>query len=325
MKRDAPGQSVAGHAGVPQVEQPVLVWDKADGSKIEYPLGQTQPVVLGRDAENEIVLESKFVSKKHATVRYEGGQYVIEDLGSANGTRLNGAPVSISILTPGDSMEVGDQALRFIDRAEGRKKKASAAARGAAPLPPSNIGKLLRLATVALLFGGGLLFLLRFLVLGGGGGSAPPSLDDVALRNASGRWTLANQQPAPYSTNAAIVSRILAQAKTAGVDPNDALFDEARAQYASGRLLDAARLFSAVIERDPKREVAKMRLDEVKGELEGEIARHRAEAERMTSQLRFADAAGEWERVILLLEPADARVAAAKAGLEASRSRASTP
>lgn len=321
MMRDRPGQ--AGGVAPTPLDQPTLVWERADGTTADYPLAQSEPLTLGRDASSSIVLESGFVSKRHAIVRYEGGQFIVEDLRSANGTRLNGAPISISVLTPGDVIEVGDQVLRFIDRgADARAGSKKGRSRAAASSGPSAASKLLRLGAVALIFGGGLLLLLRMLFLGGDAGALAP----IDMPDTSGaRWTVdAASIPKP-STNAPIVTRVIEQAKTAGVNPNDALFDEGKTQYTSGRLVDAARLFAAVVEREPSREVAKIRLDEVRSELEGEIARHRAEAERMSSQLRFDDAAAEWERVLLLLEPSDVRVAPAKAGLDAARRRVRTP
>jgi pSer/pThr/pTyr-binding forkhead associated (FHA) protein len=315
MRREGPGQSQGGASG-PQVEFPTLVWEKPDGTQVDFPIAQTQPISLGREVGNTIVLDSNFVSKRHATVRYEGGQYIVEDLRSANGTRLNGAPVSISLLTPNDAIEVGDQTLRFVDRAGSGKKKG---ARGAAAPAGAGLGKLARLGGVALVFGGGLLMILRMLVLGGT--AAPPPIETLESSNAA-RWTLADQEPAPLSTNTPSILKIVDQAKIAGINANDALFDEGRTQYTSGRVLEAARLFAAVVERDPSREIAKIRLGEVRNELESEVARHRAEAERMVSQLRYDDAASEWERVLLLLEPQDARVALAKAGLDAARGHA---
>jgi hypothetical protein len=315
MRRDGPGQSQGGASG-PEVEFPTLVWEKADGSKLEFPIAQTQPISLGREVGNTVVLDSNFVSKRHATVRYEGGQYIVEDLRSANGTRLNGAPVSISLLTPGDAIEVGDQTLRFVDLAGSGKKKS---ARAGSAQASAGFGKLARLGGVALVFGGGLLMVLRMVVLGGG--STPPPMD-IVDNSSAGRWTLADKEPAPLSTGTPGILKIVDQAKIAGVNANDALFDEARTQYNAGRVLEAARLFAAVVERDPSREIAKIRLGEVRNELESEVAKHRAEAERMVGQLRYDDAASEWERVLLLLEPQDARVALAKAGLDAAKRHA---
>jgi hypothetical protein len=127
----------------------------------------------------------------------------------------------------------------------------------------------------------------------------------------------------PPAKDTPLIRRVLEQAQTAGVKPADALFDEAVNQYNTGRLLDAARLFAATLVHQPDHQPAKARLGEVQGELEAAIARHRAQAERLTNQLRDEDSVIEWERVLLLLEPNDPRVPAAKAGLDAAKQRVS--
>jgi hypothetical protein len=125
--------------------------------------------------------------------------------------------------------------------------------------------------------------------------------------------------PAPLAKDTPLIRQVLQQAQTAGVKPADALFDEAVNQYNAGRLLDAARLFAATLTHQPGHVPAKARLGEVQGELEVAIARHRAEAERLSNQLRYEDSVIEWERVLLLLEPNDPRVPLAKAGQDAAR------
>src|SRR5438874_627109 len=69
----------------------------------------TKPVVvLGRDPSVDIVLNSPGVSRQHARVTLQGYQYFIEDLGSSNGTFLNGQPISgPTVLHPNDQIELG--------------------------------------------------------------------------------------------------------------------------------------------------------------------------------------------------------------------------
>ena len=85
-----------------EMDQPTLVWQKADGSTVDIPIPPDEPVTLGRDASNMVVLQSTFVSKRHATVGIEGGQFVVRDLKSANGTRVNGETATLTPLAPGD-------------------------------------------------------------------------------------------------------------------------------------------------------------------------------------------------------------------------------
>lgn len=313
MRREGPGQR--SDYGAPVAERPVLAWHRADGTSVEYELVRDQPLTLGREPGNDVVLKSTFVSKQHAVVRYEGGQFLVEDLKSANGTRVNGAPVSVSLLTPGDTLEVGDQSLTFFDRAAPKPgKKESGGRAAAASGAPSPVAKMARLGGVALVFGLGLFLMLRFLLIG----NAPAPYDDGGGQQAAPAWPVPSGQ-APLANDSPLIQQVLAQAKTAGVNPADALYDEAVSQAGAGKLLEAARLFAAVVQRDPTRTIAKIRLNETRDQLEGSIATHHAEAERMMSQLRYEDAAFEWERLQSLLEPNDPRVPAAKAGLDAAR------
>src|SRR5438105_585872 len=71
-----------------------------------------QRIVLGRSAEADVPLDSTKVSRQHAElVRDPFDRWWVRDLGSRNGTRVNGVRVSESILQPGDVLEVGDFVL----------------------------------------------------------------------------------------------------------------------------------------------------------------------------------------------------------------------
>lgn len=75
----------------------------------DLPEGVTQ---VGRADENDVVLSGDLVSRKHCRVHVKGGGVVFEDLGSRNGTKLNGAPVVGSVdLKNGDVVGIGENAL----------------------------------------------------------------------------------------------------------------------------------------------------------------------------------------------------------------------
>ena len=73
----------------------------------------TQPITFGRSAENAVRLTSTLASRVHAELRPEAGGYVLRDLGSANGTWVNGELVAVHELRPGDEITIGDEAFRF--------------------------------------------------------------------------------------------------------------------------------------------------------------------------------------------------------------------
>ncbi|HUZ29073.1 MAG TPA: DUF3662 and FHA domain-containing protein [Solirubrobacteraceae bacterium] len=71
-------------------------------------------VTLGRSRQCDVVLDDANVSRQHAEIRPRGGSWVLTDLGSTNGSRLNGHPVEGSeVVRSGDEIELGATALRF--------------------------------------------------------------------------------------------------------------------------------------------------------------------------------------------------------------------
>lgn len=76
-----------------------------------WPLGES--AVVGRGADCAVRLEDGTVSRHHAQIAWEMVQYEVRDLGSQNGTSVNGVPVTQSALAPGDLLEVGLVQLRL--------------------------------------------------------------------------------------------------------------------------------------------------------------------------------------------------------------------
>ena len=69
---------------------------------------------IGRRSRNRLVLDTRGVSGEHAVVRRCGADFHIEDLGSTNGTLVNGRPVKKRVLRSGDSIEIGEYRLKFL-------------------------------------------------------------------------------------------------------------------------------------------------------------------------------------------------------------------
>lgn len=68
---------------------------------------------IGRQVDNDIVIESTNVSRRHAQIRWRFGRFVITDLGSRAGTRVNGEIVEAAVLQPGDVVGISDVNLIF--------------------------------------------------------------------------------------------------------------------------------------------------------------------------------------------------------------------
>lgn len=307
MRRESPGLSPI------EVVEPTLVWQRPDGvtEEVFVPLGR--PIVIGRAETNAIVVDSPFVSKAHASVACTGGQYFVEDLQSANGTRLNGAPIATSVLAPGDVIEIGDHQFTFVDRAAD-----GPARRSGGSTPGGGAMKFIRLGMAAGVTAMVLIVVLRMLMPTGSAPRAAPP-DDVppAPVAAADISALARH----VTSDSPRVVEVVNAAQLAGVDPADALFDDAQIQMRSARYFDAARLFAATLKARPDHPTAKARLDDALAELHRAATQLMAEADRQSSQLRWPEAIVTWEQVIAALPPGDPRVAQAKAGVAHARTR----
>lgn len=82
-----------------------------------FPLEGDQ-LTVGRDATNGVAINDAEVSRRHARLNFQGGKYVIEDLGSTNGTFVNGQRLTgPHVLKPGDVVAFGEQIVLMYDAA----------------------------------------------------------------------------------------------------------------------------------------------------------------------------------------------------------------
>lgn len=98
--------------------------------------GRTLPVrdgfLIGRVAGCDAVIDDSKASRRHARIIVEAGVVEIEDLGSSNGTLLNGKPVTRRLLRAGDAVQIGATVLTY---AEGAPP-----GRAASPVPTATAG-----------------------------------------------------------------------------------------------------------------------------------------------------------------------------------------
>jgi Nif-specific regulatory protein len=80
--------------------------------KMEFPLND-EVTVIGRDVTATVCINSRSASRRHCAVRRDGDQYLIRDLGSSNGTLVNGLPVTECVLQHGDRIAVSDSLFVF--------------------------------------------------------------------------------------------------------------------------------------------------------------------------------------------------------------------
>ena len=86
----------------------------------EFRLGEITNI--GRDAmQNDIAIDDSAISRQHARVKLEGGQFVLYDLASANGTFVNDELIQKRLLVNGDRIKIGETDLVFMQVKEGEE------------------------------------------------------------------------------------------------------------------------------------------------------------------------------------------------------------
>jgi pSer/pThr/pTyr-binding forkhead associated (FHA) protein len=93
-----------------------LVIRSGAGAGKVFPLEKSE-MHVGRDVTNELVISDEKVSRRHARLYTEGDQYVVEDLGSTNGTFINGARLSgPHLLRVGEQITFGETSIVSYER-----------------------------------------------------------------------------------------------------------------------------------------------------------------------------------------------------------------
>jgi pSer/pThr/pTyr-binding forkhead associated (FHA) protein len=92
---------------------PRLVWERDDGSRVDFLLG-AEIMVVGRDEGADIRVDEPLVSRNHARVERRGDGFFVLDLGSTNLTRVNGEVVAEKELRHGDEVCFGRARCVFL-------------------------------------------------------------------------------------------------------------------------------------------------------------------------------------------------------------------
>jgi hypothetical protein len=103
---------VEGEDGQAVADQRAALLIREDGGERTVAL-TSDTVTIGRLAECDVVLPDKGASRKHAQLRFRDGSWTLTDLGSTNGTRLNGQTVQSRELADGDKVTIGTTVLEF--------------------------------------------------------------------------------------------------------------------------------------------------------------------------------------------------------------------
>ena len=77
---------------------------------------KTEGFSIGRSNQNDVVIHDELLSRHHCKIYFRGAEPWLSDLATLNGTQVNGAPVKDDVkLAPGDTISVGDTAIRFTE------------------------------------------------------------------------------------------------------------------------------------------------------------------------------------------------------------------
>jgi hypothetical protein len=113
----AVAMDTAERLGLPAAQARLVVLDR-DGAPREHISITRAPVTIGRLSSNDVVLSDPNVSRRHAELRRNGDRWVVVDLGSTNGTLINGKLTREHEVSYGDRLAFGTSELIF-DRGNG--------------------------------------------------------------------------------------------------------------------------------------------------------------------------------------------------------------
>jgi pSer/pThr/pTyr-binding forkhead associated (FHA) protein len=77
----------------------------------KFRIKPTAVTQIGRETDNDVVLDDPAASRHHAQIQFQDGNYVLGDLGSANGTLVNDQRITERALSDGDAIRVGQNVI----------------------------------------------------------------------------------------------------------------------------------------------------------------------------------------------------------------------
>lgn len=118
-----------------------VVFYMEDGTTLVHKL-ESDVTTIGRHPDSNVVLTCPSSSGRHAVIKTTGESVYVQDLGSSNGTRVNGAEIEEALLKDGDRVGFGDvQAVFYAGNAPSvLEEKPTAAPRVSKSLPPPSAG-----------------------------------------------------------------------------------------------------------------------------------------------------------------------------------------
>jgi general secretion pathway protein E len=95
-----------------------------------------KPINIGRSSANDLPIDEDRASRTHCVIEPHENGYILRDLGSTNGTRVNGRKVRRVLLAPDNEIQIGRTCIRYVDP-DAPPKPPAEAPEAAAPAPPA--------------------------------------------------------------------------------------------------------------------------------------------------------------------------------------------
>ncbi len=333
---------------------PKLVVQLPDGKEVHHPVVGNE-ITIGRDPSNRIPITDQFVSKFHAKLLVSQSSMTLVDLGSANKTYVNGAPIREAAVKYGDDLQFAGVRCRLVaPDAEQRVARPIPPPPAARSVPPSQnvprasapplsaahvsaikpkaaapqgrsappkieadpMKRLLRIGGLLIGVSLALGVLLRVLLVP----SAPSAKESDSPAEAQGasQASTPGASPPETATTAPIETRPPAATGTTGAEE---YFEQALSFLDTGRLKEARSAFQKVLEIDPDNARAKTRLSLLEEEIAKKADRHFGNARQAFQYLRYEEAIGEWEIFLTLAEPSDVRYTEAQQGIQQAKAK----
>jgi pSer/pThr/pTyr-binding forkhead associated (FHA) protein len=89
-----------------------LIIQPADGPTRIHPISSTE-TLIGRSVHSDVTLTDTGISREHVTITWEGESFILEDLQSTNGTRVNDKRIRSVTLESEDRIQVGRTVITF--------------------------------------------------------------------------------------------------------------------------------------------------------------------------------------------------------------------
>jgi pSer/pThr/pTyr-binding forkhead associated (FHA) protein len=116
---DAPGTQDDTRVNLNEIESGTAILVVRGGEEEGEHFVLSAPVTtIGRHVDSDIALDDITVSRRHSEVHFSGGNYIVRDAGSLNGTYVNQQRIEVVELRQGDELQVGKFRLVFLERAE---------------------------------------------------------------------------------------------------------------------------------------------------------------------------------------------------------------